>query len=770
VSLIRTHRLAAPLLIAAALAATAALVPATQAATTARTGTHGAWQTFFRVRDFADLAVTPQAVWCATSGGGLLRFDRATKTFESIVREPGAIASNELTCMTFDRLGRLWVGTSGAGVSRLSEDGTSWDLVNSFDGLPVDSVTSITVTGDTLWFGTRRGFALWDGRRILGSLPDGNTVSFDTTFVLPAIAGVAVLGDTVWIATQRGVGFARISTNLTDWRPANDGLPNLEVDHLVGDGREVLLQVNATIYHWVPDSSRWVPTDPLSIVHTLKQEQGAAYVTSSAGMFRYDDDGTYTVIPNAPPGNAQTGDDPEPGAGPGGPTDHYAGMLDVLWEQLADGTWTSYPVPGPPGNGYSNIVIDARGRVYAATRFEGIGRWDGSSWYAWLPGFCNDCPNQFRNCSQVFAMLADPPSPTRPTSDKWVSCWGFAMDQFDDTNDPATFTHLWVPGPNVDQRHTLAFGAAADSNGGRWFGMDTNDIENVRALGLDYYDSTGAWAGTWGPGSSPTSIVRAGKIRAVTVDRTGRLWVGYAGSSNSGIDNFVRRPEIDYDHRTVTGAGSTTLDIWGLVAQGDDIWALTDHDLKRVSRSSSKILANYETPAGRPLGMRLMDASPDGSVWVGSEEGVRWYHPNGTFQDFTTANSALASNDVRAIAVERATGAVWFGTASGLNRFDPGYQPPAPPAGTPDTLHVYPNPAMVTGLGIELRLVGTSPGYSGGIYDVRGRLVHRFSTTDRNQIVWDGRDDNGELAHPGVYFVRADANGRQARARFVLLH
>jgi hypothetical protein len=666
--------------------------------------------------------------------------------------------------MTFDRLGRLWVGTNGAGVSRLSEDGRTWDLVNSFDGLPVDSVTSITVTGDTLWIGTRRGFALWDGRRVLGSLPDGNTVSFDTTFALPAVTGVGVLGDTVWIATPRGIGFARTSTNLTDWRTANAGLPDLEIDHLVADGREVLAQVDATIYHWVPDSSRWIPTDPLSVVHTLRQEQGAAYVTSSAGMFRYQDDGTYLQIPNAPPGTAQSGDDPEPGAGPGGPFDHYAGMGSDLWEQRPDGTWTSYGIPGPPGNAYSNIVIDGRGRVYAGTQLEGIGRWDGSSWYAWLPGLCNNCPNQFRNCSQVFAMLAD------DVNEKWVACWGFAMDRFDDSSDPAVFTHYATPGSGVDPRHTLAFGAAADSNGGRWFGMDTSDLGVVQPLGLDYYDSTGTNAGTWYPGSSAVSLVRAGKIRAVTVDPTGRIWVGYAGSANSGVDNFVRRPEVGYEYHTVQGAGATTLDIWGLVAQGDDVWALTDHDLKRISRSSSKILSSFDTPAGRPLGMRLIDASPDGSVWVGSEEGVRWYHPNGTFQDFTTANSALASNEVRAIAVERATGAVWFGTAAGLNRFDPGYQPPAPPPGMPDTLHVYPNPAVVTGLGIELRLAGTAAGYTGGIYDVRGRLVHSFSTTDRGEVVWDGRDDHGELAHPGVYFVRADSNGRQARARFVLLH
>ena len=160
-------------------------------------GAAGAWQTHLKTKDFTDLIVTDRAVWCATAEAGLLRFDRLTTRFESITREPGTIASNHLTCLAFDRVGRLWVGTFESGVSRLTADGTAWELVNAFDGLPVDSVTTITVAGDTLWVGTRGGIALWDGRQVLGSLPYGNTVSFDTTFVNPAITGVVQLGDTL---------------------------------------------------------------------------------------------------------------------------------------------------------------------------------------------------------------------------------------------------------------------------------------------------------------------------------------------------------------------------------------------------------------------------------------------------------------------------------------------------------------------------------------------------------------------------------------------
>jgi hypothetical protein len=40
------------------------------------------------------------------------------------------------------------------------------------------------------------------------------------------------------------------------------------------------------------------------------------------------------------------------------------------------------------------------------------------------------------------------------------------------------------------------------------------------------------------------------------------------------------------------------------------------------------------------------------------------------------------------------------------------------------------------------------------IFDVRGRLVRRVTVGGREDVVWDGRDDTGRSASPGVYFAR----------------
>jgi hypothetical protein len=723
-------------------------------------GAAGAWQTILRARDFTDLLVTEDVVWCATAEAGLLRYDRGTGTFDVITREPGSIASNHLRALRFDRIGRLWVGTAGSGVSRLAVDGVTWELISRFDGLPKDSVTTITAVGETLWIGTRGGIALWDGRRVLGSLPDGNTVSFDTTFVLPAITGVVQLSDTLWLSTPRGVGFGRTTTGLTDWRKANAGLPSVQVVHMVSDGRSIWAQAAGAVYRWSEIPARWVSEGALGVVHTLREDYGVVLAATSLGIWQYRPaTDSFELIPDSPV--TVSGDDPEPAIGPGSSPVLFAGSRDGLAEKpAAPGAWTVHSPGGPPGNIYNNVVIDGP-RVYAATRGQGIGRWDGTSWYNWLPGDCFDCPNAFRNANEVFAMVVD------TTGRKWVACWGYAIDRFDDASDPAFFTHYWTGAEEVP--HTAAFGAALDSSGGVWFGMDTYNPELFGALGLDFYDSTGVYAATWSPGGS--RLRGGGKIRAITVDKTGRIWVGYAGTIDSGVDHFVRRPEIGYDFKSVDN--TFDMDIWSIVAYGDSIWVLTDRNLRRIHRTSVPPRLSptiYDTPAGRPLGLRLMDVAPSGDVFVGSENGVRWYRRDGSTEDFTATNSALAANEVRAIAVDRTTGVVWIGTADGLNRFDPGYRPPEPPPVARDSLHIYPNPATLTGLGVELRLLGAFAGYVGGIYDLRGRLLHRFVTTSRGHVFWDGRDPEGEPVKPGVYFVLAANGGREARGRFVLLH
>jgi len=723
----------------------------------------GAWTTYLETRDFTDLLALSDRVWGATAEAGLIALDRASGGVEAIRREPGLLASNRLSGLALDRSGRLWVGTRGAGVSRLSADRARWEVVNVLDGLPVDTVSVLQADGDTVWVGTTQGIALWDGRQITGSLPDPNTVSFDTTFAIPSITGVVVLDDTLWLATRRGVGWARLSTQLVDWRPRNAGLAVTDVARLASDGRSLFALAGTTVHRFHRESDRWEPeTDP-GVVRNLTGDRGVVLAASVTGLFRWSDPG-WSALPDSP-GAGGSGDDPEPAVDPAGTV--FAAAAEGIDEQPAGaGPWIRYPTPpGPPGNDLLQVAVQGP-RVYVTTSVEGIGRFDGVQWRHWPPLRCSGagcdttcCDTTFWNPAYPLGLLVD------LEGRKWVGCWSFALDSFDDSVSPPQFKHHVVATDAATERRTWVVSATVDSSGGRWFGMDTPLKGDVDPIGLEHYDASGAYGGNFDPVNTNMSGVF---VHALAVSENRRVWVGYDGN---GLDFFTPPARSDgFVHLESTN----NLGVRGLAAYGDSIWALTNLELLRFSQNAGPsagpatripVSGGQAQRAVKPLAV-----GPDGTVWAGTASGLLAFHPGRASEAFTTRNSPLADDEVRGVAVDPETGVVWIATAAGLNRYDPAFVPPPPPPIPRLQIRLSPNPATQTGLGIQLRLSGDASAYRGEVYDLAGRRLRRFEASANGQVIWDGRDESGALVRPGIYLVRAEAGGRAAVARVALIH
>ena len=68
-----------------------------------------------------------------------------------------------------------------------------------------------------------------------------------------------------------------------------------------------------------------------------------------------------------------------------------------------------------------------------------------------------------------------------------------------------------------------------------------------------------------------------------------------------------------------------------------------------------------------------------------------------------------------------------------------------------------------------MRLGGNATSYVGAIYGLDGRRVRSFTAGASGRIVWDGRDEHGDLVRPGMYFLRAESGGRAAVARIAVI-
>lgn len=728
------------------LALALALLPAPGRAT-------GAWTTYMRLQNCNDLIALPDTVWIASREAGLVRYLRAEDRFESVTREPGGLASNNVTALEFDRSGRLWAGTPGRGVSRLSADGSTWDLVNAFDGLPSDSVNALRASGDSVWIGTQGGLALWDGTQVAGAVPDIGTAS---PFRNNQVRGVVVVRDSVFVGTRDGVYVARLSERLGNWAALDSGLVNRNVFSMATDGREVFALAGTNPYRWNSTTGVWSVAAGAGTVRLLRDDFGRVTCSSETGLWRWTG-AAWSLLPGSPVATTASPGQVEFASDPAGTT--FAVRDGAL--HVEGSPWSSLTPPGPAGNDLQNVVVDGA-RVWIATFDQGVARLEGSQWRNYADGCCGSLQDTtFTNPQYAFALLRD------GAGHKWLASWGTAVERLDDSSNPPHVTRPVLPftgGPDSLMNHTNMWSTTYDDSNYVYLGGDTPDRGGRPPVGIDVYAPDGTLRSVW---RAENCGIPDNQVRALAVSR-GRLWAGFPGSGIAWATlpaGRVAPPPFTALSRT---AG---YDVFGIEARGDSLWVLTTTNLLRFNAATFSQVSTLEIPgAPAPRGaVHPLAVSPDGTAWVGSVDGVRRYRPGGGYDDYKTGNSPLANDEVRAIAVDPATGVVWFATAGGLSRFDPGYTPPPPPTLPALRLLVYPNPAQFPAIGLDLRLAGNASAYTGEIYDLNGRCVHRFSASGNGRVVWDGRDLEGARVRPGVYFVRAHGGGHEASARVVVL-
>ena len=746
----------------------------------------GRWETYLHMSSCRDLLVLRDTVWIATGEAGLLHYRRSTGTWGSITREPNGLAGNDVGPIVFDRSGDLFAGVPGKGVSRLDTDGR-WSLLNAFDGLPSDTVLTLRAQGDSVWIGTTRGLALWNGSQVAGSVPDLGTPS---PFTNNNINGVVVLGDTLVVSTPNEIYIARLSRRLTDWTPITTNFPllNINVRGIASDGSLLLALVSGdnpsgglilTSFRWNRPAGTWSTDFPAgtngSQVRRLRDDNAVLLATGLGGTYIRGSAG-WTAIPGAPATDNTDALQLDvsaiivPGPTPAEPETLMSGSsLGRLLERALP-QWTAILPPGPVGNN-CRAVAWADGVLYASYNGEGGSRLRDGVWRNYRAGqTCTGsaCDTTFVSAAFPATILADPLGPM------WVTNWEGPMSVVDDSGPTPRFTHLFYSSSNADSAHLhyTIHAVAADSTqgaeAGRWFGLDSDrigdDIGNPQ--GLDLYDASGRFIRNF---DTTYPNLRNGLIRGLACDRSNVMWVGYKGTSAAGVSTFPVPGNLGAPITLSDVPETSLMDVFGMAAYGDTVWALASDGLKRFDQSARSFVTSLSI-AGPPAlaSMHPLAVTPDGSVYVGTTGGLRVHRRGVAAVDYTPDNSPLANIEVRGVFAEP-SGAVWVATAGGVNRFEIDYVAPPEPPLPSLSVRLYPNPAQLTGAGIALRLVGQARAYAGEVHDLTGRIVHRFSVAGNGAVIWDGRDLQSRQVRSGVYFVRVRGGGAETTSRVVIL-
>ena len=161
-------------------------------------------------------------------------------------------------------------------------------------------------------------------------------------------------------------------------------------------------------------------------------------------------------------------------------------------------------------------------------------------------------------------------------------------------------------------------------------------------------------------------------------------------------------------------------------------------------------------------GVNVTSIAIDGGnrKWIGTDgNGVYLISADNTEQihHFTKENSSLLSNSILSIAINHATGEVYFGTDMGLCSYMANATAPSDEMHE-DDVYAYPNPVEPGYTGL-ITVVGLSFDADVKILTSNGKLVAQ-GRSNGGTFTWDGCDSKGNRVASGVYMVAtAMSNG-----------
>jgi hypothetical protein len=181
----------------------------------------------------------------------------------------------------------LFVGTSGDGIFRSSNNGTSWTAINS--GLTNLYVNAFTVSGTNLFAGT-------EGNGVYRSTNNGTSWSVTGTLSTPYIYALAVSGTNIFAGAD-GDGVFRSTNNGANWTLVSTGLTNTRVFALATSGTNLFAGTfgGAGVYLSTNNGANWTSAGSgltNTSVNTLLVSEVNLFAGTEDGIFLSTNNGT----------------------------------------------------------------------------------------------------------------------------------------------------------------------------------------------------------------------------------------------------------------------------------------------------------------------------------------------------------------------------------------------------------------------------------------------------------------------------------------------
>jgi signal transduction histidine kinase/ligand-binding sensor domain-containing protein/CheY-like chemotaxis protein/HPt (histidine-containing phosphotransfer) domain-containing protein len=596
-------------------------------------------------------------LWLAINGG-LARWNRAEDRFTVYRHDPhdaNSLASDQVNAVSIDAQGRIWIGTSDAGLDRLDPRTGRFENLRhqalNPGSLASNHVTTLTRdrAGD-LWVGTDQGLdELEPGRRAFRHFShldgDPRTLSGNDIWqVLEDSSG------SIWVATFGG-GLDRMDRSgkvLQVFRhdPRQPGsLSSDDVQALLedrqghfwvgtADGLDLLDRASGTIVHYRHERENPDSLNDSSVFSLYQDASGLVWIgTATGGVSRWDPRSAelgarqpawlgkfVTAFADAPDGRvwiASMGGglvEYDPDTGRKIDVDTLIGRRTALENE---------PV--------MSLRQDRSGVLWIGTMDKGVATLDRQGKLKWLPIKRGD-PHSV-SASGIMTLFE------ARNGQMWVGTWGGGANIVD----PATGLVRQLPSGSlpgaVSADSTTAF--AQDSQGDLWIGTNGG--------GLDLARPDGTVVRVFRHDPHDPSSLPANTVYALAVDSRDRVWIGTSGGGLALAMGDVSAPQSIRFRTYSLGQGLTSDTVNGVLVDGRGrIWLSGNAGLMRLDPDTGAVKTFHaaDGAAGEEFTANAYFRLHDGRLCFGGPGGFNIFDPSRVTERSQPPRLALTGEEI----------------------------------------------------------------------------------------------------------------------------
>lgn len=725
------------------------------------------WKTISSTREVRDAdADADGSIWAATSGG----VQRTWITTGSSAKYDNVNGLSTLDCSAIycDRsAGTTYVGQRDGSLDLFQATTQIWDRISDIQRAtqyPKRAIIDIAQRGDTIAMATEFGIVLMNARTRLF------IETIDRIGVYPEkskVQSLAFVNGTIWTVVNGSLSTAPLNIPTlrlpSAWRLVSqqDGLPDSSepILYLASSGSTLMVASARSVFRL--SSGRFIRVQTTEQdINGLSVAADGTWIVSTASVISKN--GNPLVLNNpVPPGILGS----RLVTGPSNTSMIVAFVADQGLGWILDNSYASkYDTTTPRSNQFTDISIDTKGWIWAATHTDGgyggqgVQYFDGQIWRS-LTTF-NEPLLRTNGCYRV-SSLAD--------GSTWIGTWGRGALKAVHAETGLRITALdagnsSLRGIPADSNYILVSEAALDKYG-RTFLLNEQSTDRLLALSND--------ADQWSYLQNCANT-RENLFRSLAVDGNGTVWCGSPDSRGLIGYNDKRTQTTDDDLcNKILSSNSQLQDnvITSLaVDQNGALWIGTAKGLSVVS--SPWNLSNTAIPYVRRVSAMSTTYINDVFVdalnykWIATNNGVFVLDESGieVLATITTATAPLLDNNVRSIVIDPASGIAYFGTLKGCSIARTSSMRPLPAF----DVRCYPQPFRV-GTDPQIVIDGLGPDSEVRIMTPGGILVSAIVARGR-QALWDGLDVGGNPVPPGIYIasVSSGSTGTSAVVKFAV--